>query len=55
MSDKKCDHCGSMNTTKNGTQVRWKGGRRYKVQMHLCHDCGRTTLGEREWLPQEQT
>ncbi len=36
----RCDKCRSNNMRYNGHQVRWKGGKKYKVHMALCNDCG---------------
>ena len=43
----KCKFCGSKNTIRNGGLKRWSGGRKYRIQYHLCHDCGRTTTGDK--------
>jgi len=43
---RRCAHCGSMHTCKNGSYSRhpwfFEGRRDVRVQRHLCHDCGRT-------------
>jgi len=43
---RRCAHCGSMHTCKNGSYRRhpwfFEGRGDVRVQRHLCHDCGRT-------------
>lgn len=42
----KCPHCHSNNVIKNGTAPRWKDGRKYRVQMYRCNNCGKQPIGD---------
>ncbi len=45
-----CKFCESPNTKKNGRITRWRGGRKYKIQMYACNDCGRGFGGRKRYV-----
>lgn len=42
-----CPKCHSNRVVKNGTQARWSGGKKYRVQIYRCNNCGKEPLGDR--------
>lgn len=42
----RCKRCGSTHIVKNGTKAKFKDGKKLRVQMWVCQECGKDRQGD---------